>query len=247
MEYSIDKHDRATIINLIDGELRSCATIPVGISFEEKMKEIAELSIPQFQKNAQTFQPDAAKEANAKLVNELMTPSMRTTRDGLHSEKRQALERHARLLEPAPADAARAVYERDFVRSLTDMSPAERISALSGDLDSDRTSALLRHGDLYKLIAEPRIIEHVEREHAIGQVVALVGDRHPARPTLDSPVPLGIDRQSARAFAVSEIDGLYASIEKADGGGRAWASLVGFLAAASGQDSGALFERIISK
>lgn len=205
--------------------------IPLTAKRRVELTSIADHLEARITRNESTYLPEVAPSETATYLRELALETVRTVRSQLNAEFRNVTTRRQRLLEPTPLSSADTVFERDYVARLERMSPSERIAELvRDDLDVARTSAVMRHGDLQRLISDPAMIAGVERQHIISQFSSTIAGDFPVIATPDNPLPVGADSTRAREAATAKLTELENEIEAYQDAGRAVIDLVNFAA-----------------
>lgn len=151
-------------------------------------------------KNTKTYKSEMVATENARMARSFFVAIFRTAHTTLRNEARVFAAADTKAHEAAPlVDAAWEAGERARIAAIP--LPA-RIAAVGG-LSFPQSSALLRHGDLDRLGLPDEVRSSVRRRHAVLGHLERTGLRadFARAPTLDDPLPSGVDEAGAMQAA----------------------------------------------
>ncbi|MEJ5085702.1 hypothetical protein [Brucella pseudogrignonensis] len=186
--------------------------IPNYVKYAEAYAQITKTIENINNKNKIDYMPELRKTKNAEMLASSVIPQLRKVINDTKTDKRNALERLARLQEPLELQKADLVYEGRFIDQLEAMSLADRLRTLSGELTIEQTSALIRHDDLNRLCADETISNAVLDRHAILKGSVQIAGNHANLPSMADPFVIGPNMEAARADASAQLNALKVEI-----------------------------------
>lgn len=243
-KYTIINTDRSRIYTLDTGNKKLNVHVLSTVARSDTMIAIMDQVSAKYESNTSIYQDDAASNQNAQFTRVALNSLRSEQRIGTQ-KKKELIKRFENLKQPIPLNQADLVFERDYVRQLTALPFAERAKVLLGPLTVEETSALLRHGDLAKLIGDqPELAREVESAHMVHVAANIIAGDHAHTATLDNPLAVGTDMASARSAAKAKLAEMDAELEAVEASGRVIAEAVSFMAAASDLDAETLFAEL---